>query len=940
MQRSTERIRISPSARQRIFWITAAVLVAAVIFAFSSQGTRTSEDLSDIFAGYLRIEQKEAATRASNQSLFLGLTLRKLAHVFLFTLLGFCLYYAFQGIRARFFWAAGIGFIYGALDEYHQSMAGRYGRWRDVRIDLSGVLLGIGLACAALFLLRALRKRFERTDPKKLLQLERILDVLSLAAVMQYVFYRFLQSTMFTFYYSTRDKMATMLLLIATGGIRFFYLVLKKCWNAPDHEAWSRLFLRYALAFCLAVPFVYVGWRHDYKWLIFLPITVLCLYDMEAGKILRTFTVTVGILLGGLVLCCLSGTVRNLVVPWGRYVGAFGTINTTDFASYFTFLLVTAWCGMRNRKWYSTFLFCALVFGVTYLVWWHTDSRTVHYSGALLIGFALWDWLEGSFLRKHRGLRTVGKALNWACVAAFPLIGILTFWLVIRFGAQDPWVLQLERVLSGRLATIWRPLQAYGVRALGNTMASGHGIGGTIVPYWSAGYGYIDVAYGMLAIKYGWVIALIVTGLWIWTTARALAHGNHRIAFAMVILAFHGFSEARILDINYNIFLAMPFCAMDIPREAFHGEAATEGNARAFWIPVATGAALVGGAYLLLPRGLSWLRTFFALKGWNGGTAAFGSLAVCAALFLLLWLLWKAASRILVAPGKKRLAIFAGTVVLLVGGLLAINGTIEDGGRTQADRLEQEMPIVRQVREAAAMPVYAAEPEELYQRAGAGLPKHIFSSDELGRGERGSLFVDQSVEALSIIRSGGQYAQISEWSGLYSYDPAVIEALTNLGYEWTPFYSGLRRVNLADAAQFNEKKLTTDGIHLQKGERIETKNMEMDFLGGTYEICFTLSSLKAEGESGSDIPISSLSDAENAAEPDPWEGRVACFEVIGEAGDRVLYQDWLSEEDFDSQGRCVRRLDCQIGSVPRVFFALETAENVALNVEEITWRRI
>ena len=127
----------------RVFWIIASIAVMAVIFIFSSQNSGKSENLSDAVAGVLRMEQKEASTRVSNQKLFLGLTLRKLAHIILFAGLGFCLANVFIGVRGRLFWAAGLGYLYAAADELHQTLTGRYGRWEDTLIDLAGIIMGI-----------------------------------------------------------------------------------------------------------------------------------------------------------------------------------------------------------------------------------------------------------------------------------------------------------------------------------------------------------------------------------------------------------------------------------------------------------------------------------------------------------------------------------------------------------------------------------------------------------------------------------------------------------------------------------------------------------------------------------------------------------------------------------------------------------------------------
>ena len=130
------------------------LLVMAAIFVFSSQGTAASEDVSDVFAGLFRMKQLEESTRVSNQPLFFGLTLRKMAHIFLFTLLGFCMFQTLEGWKRRFLFTIGFSYIYAVLDEIHQQLIGRHGRWQDTLIDLTGILIGLGLALLLRFLWR------------------------------------------------------------------------------------------------------------------------------------------------------------------------------------------------------------------------------------------------------------------------------------------------------------------------------------------------------------------------------------------------------------------------------------------------------------------------------------------------------------------------------------------------------------------------------------------------------------------------------------------------------------------------------------------------------------------------------------------------------------------------------------------------------------------
>ena len=93
---------------------------------------------------------------------------------------------------------------------------------------------------------------------------KRILDALSLGAVLQYVAYRYFQSTMFTIYYSETYKLITMFLLVVFGGSRFCFFVCSQIAIA-DKKTKKQLFIKLLLCALLSLPFIYVGWRQDYK---------------------------------------------------------------------------------------------------------------------------------------------------------------------------------------------------------------------------------------------------------------------------------------------------------------------------------------------------------------------------------------------------------------------------------------------------------------------------------------------------------------------------------------------------------------------------------------------------------------------------------------------------------------------------------------------------
>lgn len=895
------------SVKQRILWIAIALTVSGAIVA-------SANDASVSFlTKLLSAGQSAEQAGGSSHEIIRGLVPVNPVRFFLYALLSFSLYYAFEGLRIRFFPAIGASCLLAALDSARQAIAGQSFHWQDILISLGGGLVGVGLAALVLFLLRTLKQRFKKNEEHA--RLERILDALSLAAVLHYAVFRFLQATMFQLYYSNRYKTLTMLLLIFLGGIRFVYLVLKKCWTADHPRTQTFFLLRCFFAFCLAIPFVLVGWMHDYKALVFLPVCCMCLYAMAPEKVCRAFCATIGICLAALILCCLTGTVRNLVDTQKQQLPcSFGVINSTDFASYFTFLFLIAWCGMKTKKRYAGVVFALLIAIATYVVYLYTDSKTGILSGVLTVFFVLLDCVEEKMRHRNKATRILGKGIDWLSVFAFPAIGVSVIFLTARFAAQDTWAVQLNEALTGRLKTVLTPFQTYGLKPFGNSIEKMYGYGRTLLgTYWSAGYTYLDVTYAMLAVRYGGVITAIVTGLWMWMSIKALHSGKRRFAYSMAVLAVHAFSEARFLDVNYNIFLIMPFCAFASEEHGEEKDGAENGKPLRSLL---VGSALIGAISLTLPQTLSVLRTFFYLKGWNAGTAAFVSFAFCAGLAGFIWLFWKTISRLVGKRDKISLVSLAAVLLVLGGSILSINGTIESGRKNRADQLRAEEKTIHEIQAVATEPIYAAECEELYKREGIALPGHLFSTEELGR-KPGSILVDQNIEAFGITLSGGQYTQISENTGLYSYDRAVIDYLSDAGYRWTDFYSGKRHCNLQDTALFNNMRTNNGQLDLNNSARIVTKNMENDQFSGVYQVIYTLSRFSTNRDD-----------------------KGVLFQVLGEGGDRILIQEMLTEPYFDDEGRCERILPYRIKYSPLVSYEISVPEGVSVTVEDISWQRI
>ena len=220
--------------------------------------------------------------------------------------------------------------------------------------------------------------------------------------------------------------------------------------------------------------------------------------------------------------------------------------------------------------------------------------------------------------------------------------------------------------------------------------------------------------------------------------------------------------------------------------------------------------------------------------------------------------------------------------------------------------------LVKLVQSVATQPVYVAEQEEIFKRRYRGMADHLFTTDEM---RMGTIFTDGGVEALGIVSSGGMYTNVSDSTGLYSFDPAVIGKLSEEGYEWTPFYSGRRRVNLSDVALYNNMIMSGKCLELNGPCRIITTNMEIDQFVGIYEVRFRITGLEVDSK-------------------DP----IATLEVLGEVGERVIAREDVLKSDFDKTGVCNKVVKYSIGNTPKISYAINVADGSRIVIDEITWQ--
>lgn len=141
-----------------------ALCVMTVIFLFSHQTGSSSSQASNrvgkILLSILGITVPDGQS-PSSVVIFWGLTVRSLAHIFLFAVLGLITFLVFnsafairkpksrRSVMSAAMCALLVSLLYAVSDEFHQSfVSGRTASFRDVLIDACGFVIAVAVAFA------------------------------------------------------------------------------------------------------------------------------------------------------------------------------------------------------------------------------------------------------------------------------------------------------------------------------------------------------------------------------------------------------------------------------------------------------------------------------------------------------------------------------------------------------------------------------------------------------------------------------------------------------------------------------------------------------------------------------------------------------------------------------------------------------------------------
>ena len=353
--------------------------------------------------------------------------------------------------------------------------------------------------------------------------------------------------SMFPWEVPVSAKVVLLGLMLLVAGIRVLLIGL------GNRKVW--------IGVALCVVYCGVFYVSDNSNFLFLAACTMGFLELDYRKIIRTYLIAVGAALAVVVFAALLGWVENLTfVKNGHMRYSMGTIYPTDFASLVLFLLIYLWVMWKKTPEWTPLALPVISFVIAWKV---AYSMTSMICSVLFLGIILYHILDRRVLSRYTRFRTFS---DWVmALAVIGFAGMMVF-MALTYQGNDGWIQRIDRLTSFRINEARLGLNKYGLHPFGSSFeligfGESRGKG-----EWVQGYNFIDCSYLLMLVRYGYLTVTVVTLLWT-AGIRSAQKGNDRcLALAMLLIAFHSLSEHHMIEMHYNIALAMPLAAYRVSK--------------------------------------------------------------------------------------------------------------------------------------------------------------------------------------------------------------------------------------------------------------------------------------------------------------------------------------------------------------------------------------
>ena len=676
----------------------------------------------------------------------------------------------------------------------------------------------------------------DKESIKMLTKTDRLTENFFLIALGLYLAYSAITAT--TFYLPMpAHTIYVIFLLLAVGA--FLRLLVNGIRMVCEREKERILCVMAAMVFAGICVLSYRS--TGYSSLLFLGLAAVGMPGIRYQKLLKTWLLSVGLVLLLTVLASLSGFIINFVkLKNGHIRSSWGTGYPTDFASWVLFSMMFLWLYLERFPRILQPVFACIAFAIAYFIAYAVNSSvcSLLFFIAILIVF-----FYGKLHLPHRAERIV----RWVLTFIFPILASIMFALMALYLHGNSFAYFVDTVVSSRISLAVEAFKNYGITAFGTAFEMN---GAGFSSYTASDYNFVDSSYALILLRYGTVFFAFLVVLWVGVTVRAIWKRDRKLICVLTVIAVHALMEHHFTELHFNILLLIPFSTINIVRiSEFSFEEEMDQVIRAFLRHLPS-VCLLALLCVFLPSIFATTRTLAETANlYGGGRQEYGVITAILGIGVVLILTLRSIDRLWIrwfsCDNKTKLGFIlqstgaiAGIAILIFGGVQMFR-VQESTCASYSDVLFTEKEGIERILENATGEVYVATTPDVYRSKYPAISTSVFYGDELARSTNATVITRHDDDSDIFIRKGYLFGELSDNYAFYTNDPAVIDAFEQAGQFLKGYYSAERSVNLHRLAAINGLPYASDGVLLRAGDSI-TYGGNIGLYSGTYTATYKL----------------------------------------------------------------------------------------------------
>lgn len=272
---------------------------------------------------------------------------------------------------------------------------------------------------------------------------------------------------------------------------------------------------------------------------------LVLLVNVDMKVVLRNYVVVAGILVVGVFLLSLVGMVPNLQYNRAGVIrNSFGFIYPTDFASHCFYLFLAISYLLKDKLIWTRSLFGVLL---SAFIIKYCDARLNALS--ILLATVIFIYF---YYSKEKKLK-IFALLPYSAVVFASIVTYLSY----KFSWSDPFLVSINKLITGRLALGRNAFDTFGVHLFGTRNVQFIGSGGKTESV--IGYNYVDSSYVQMLFTYGIVPVVLLIIIYVVTSRKQYKDGQYLFVAILSLIAFNCMIEAFWFVPTYNIFMFLLF---------------------------------------------------------------------------------------------------------------------------------------------------------------------------------------------------------------------------------------------------------------------------------------------------------------------------------------------------------------------------------------------